>query len=910
MNVRTCIAAVLVLVGGLLAALGGEGARILGTACLLAVGLWLLDLARARGWLRLGPAWLREALGPGLIVALATVLYGRLLLGDMPVNHDHPIMLLRAWITGSELLPSGRLSGISQIMFGGYPANTLYPMGTDLLVCAMRWLGLGLVSWETAYAWALYLAVLAYPLGLYALGRRMGGPVAGALAGLLGLIDRGAWFEGGWDFNLSWGVWSMGLSFSMCLWSLWTFERLARLAGRPGLWLGAALSTAYAVICHPMALAILGTGLPVLLVVMLLQGQLGAPGRWLARVTGALVLAFALTAFWLLPFVAHQAWYEPLASAYRPYTEVVRGLLSGALLAAMAPALALGGLLGLALGARRGAPTALGWLLWTGLLLFLSSDTFLSSFDVLDRLPSLGQLQLERFMYPCRAALLLGAGLLSALLVERAAPGPSLTPPPTPWRVHGLRALAALALAPLLVLAPQAAPLPWFAPARPLDWASQTPWVADLRAAADHLLRLRRGPEPPRRVAVLTAKDDHSLMLLPVLTGLPIFKVGFTPENNYRLKFTSREPAVWRAVGVTHALSLGPQPGAELEELGRYGRLVLYRFRGAPTPRAALTGPGEAAFERDEPERLEVRLKGTGPQSRLTLLAPRYALWSAELDGQPLPIDGARVGDSPDVFMSLPARDGRLTVRYRNGVAEWLGRGLSALGLAIALLLCAAWLAPGLRARLARWLGPWGERARLATTLAALVLGALGALALLLRLALPGASPFPGQRVVTRLADLLPEARAALVRPERSESCQPFDGQRLRCPGPEWNFSGLVLFSADQIIRRCIWLHPVEGARHTLTFEGVELGDHLRGFCALDDRVLLPNDHRDVELVVSIDGQELGRAACPARRGWHAWSFPTPGLVGRRAEVSIASQAAFTGRRHFCFTAYATREDP
>jgi len=151
---------------------------------------------------------------------------------------------------------------------------------------------------------------------------------------------------------------------------------------------------------------------------------------------------------------------------------------------------------------------------------------------------------------------------------------------------------------------------------------------------------------------------------------------------------------------------------------------------------------------------------------------------------------------------------------------------------------------------------------------------------------------------------------AALVRPERSESCQPFDGQRLRCPGPEWNFSGLVLFSADQIIRRCIWLHPVEGARHTLTFEGVELGDHLRGFCALDDRVLLPNDHRDVELVVSIDGQELGRAACPARRGWHAWSFPTPGLVGRRAEVSIASQAAFTGRRHFCFTAYATREDP
>jgi hypothetical protein len=659
-----------------------------------------------------------------------------------------------------------------------------------------------------------------------------------------------------------------------------------------------------------MAVAILGTGLPLLLLVMLLQGQLGAPGRWLARVTGALGLAFALTAFWLLPFLAHQAWYEPLASAYRPYADVVRGLLSGALLSAMAPALVLGGLLGLLLGAKRGAPMALAWLLWTGLLLFLSSDTFLLSFDVLDRLPSLGQLQLERFMYACRAAWLLGTGLLAALLLERPAPRPTGAPPPAPWRVHGLRVMAALALAPLLALAPQASGLPWFAPTRPLDWASETPWVRDMRAAADYLEHLRTGPEPPRRVALLAAKDDHSLMLLPVFSGLPIFKVGFTPENNYRLKFTSRAPEVWRAVGVTHALSLGPQPSAELEELARFGRLVLYRFRGAPMPRATLTGPGSAALELDLPEELTVRLTGTEPDSRLTLLAPRYALWSAELDGQPLPVDGASVGDSPDVFMSLPARDGLLRVRYRNGAAEWLGRGFTALGLALVALLFAAWLAPGLRARLTRVLGPWSERVRLATTLAALVLGGLGALALLLRLVLPGASPFPGQRVVTRLADHLPEAHAALVRPDRTEPCQPFDGQRLRCPGPEWNFSGEVLFSADQTIRRCIWLHPVEGASHRLTFGAVELGDHLRGFCALDDRVLLPNDHRDIELVVAVDGRELGRVSCPARRGWHSWSFPTPGLVGRRAEVSIASQAGFTGRRHFCFTAYATQEDP
>ncbi len=907
MRARGSIAAALATAGLLLAALGGQGARLVGVAVLLGVGFWFVELARARGWSKRAPTWLWEWLGPTLIVGLATALYGRLLLGDFPVNHDHPIMLLRAWITGSELLPSGRLAGVSGAMFGGYPANTLYPMGTDLLVCALRGLTGGLASWETAYAWAVYLAVLAYPLGLYALGRRLGGPLAGALAGLAGLIDRGAWFQGGWDFNLSWGVWSMGLSFSMCLWSLWSCERLARHAGRPWLWLGAATSTAYAVVCHPMAIAILGTGLPLLFLVMLLEGQLGAPGRWLARVSGALALAALLCAFWVLPFIAHQDWYEPLASSYRPFADVLRGLLSGNLLVAMAPALAIGGLVGLLLGALRSAPTALFWLLWTGLLLFFSSDSSLLAFDLLERLPSLGQLQFERFMYAARAALLLGAGALVAALVSGLAARGSAA---GGWRAHGLRALAALALAPLVALAPQAAPLPWFAPARPLDWASETPWVQDLRAAADHLQRLRAGPEPPARVAVLAAKDDHSLALLPVLTGLPIFKVGFTPENNYRHKFSSRDPAVWRAVGVTHALSLGPQPGPDLEELGRHGRLVLYRFRGAPAPRAALSGPGQALVERDEPEDVEVRLTGTGPGSRLTLHLPRYALWRAELDGEPLEIEGASVGDSPPVYMSLPARDGLLRLRYRNGAAEWLGRALTVLGLLACGLLVALGLRPALGRRLALRLGAWVERARRATTLAALALLGLAALALTLRLLLPAPSPFPGQAIVTRVADLLPTARAELLRPGRAEPCQPFDGQRLRCPGPEWNFSGEVLFSADQTIRRCVWLHPVEGARHSLTFEGVRLGDHLRGFCGLDDRVLLPGDRHDVELTLSIDGQELGRVTCPARRGWHAWSFPTPGAMGREARVTFASQASFNGRRHFCFTAYTTREEP
>jgi hypothetical protein len=882
---------------------GAQGVRLAGAAALLWAGLWLLGEARSRGWHARCPAWCREAVGPALLIGLAVALYGRLLAGDLPLNHDHPVMLLRAWITGTQMLPSGRLSGISPALFAGYPANTLYPMGTDLLVSGVRGLSLGWVSWQTAYCWAVFLAVLAYPLALYALGRRLAGPLAGLLAGALGLVDRGAWFEGGWDFNLNWGVWSMGLSFSLCLWSLWSTERLARTPGRLGPFLGTAASTAGAVLCHPMAVAILGTGLPLLLGVMLLTGRLGAPGLWLARVAGALGLAAALSAFWLVPFMAHQAWYEPLASAHRPYAEVLRGLLSGNLLAAMAPALALGGLVGLGLAARRGAPTAAFWLLWCGLLLFFSSHELLTDFGLLDRVPALGQLQFARFMYAVRAGLLLGCGALVQALWSSGLP---TAPAPGGWRVHGLRGLAALALAPAVALSPQVGALPWFTPTRTMDWASTSPLWPDLQATAARLEALRADPHhPPGRVALLAAKDEHVLLMLPVLTGLPAFKVGFTPENNYRYKFSSRSPEVWRAVGVTHAVALGPQPGPGLAELARFGRLVLYRFVEPPLPRAVLTGPGRVELLLDEPEAIELRIEGAGPDSRLRVHAARFGLWRAELDGQPWTIEGERVDDSPEVFMALAAQDGILRLRYSNGAAEWLGRGLSALGLAIFLLLAAAAALPRLGRRLTTAL----ERARVTAVAGLLVVLGLGAAGLGLRLVSPGPSPFPGQRVVARLAEHLPAASGQLVRPGRTEPCEPFDGLRIRCPGPEWNFSGQVLFSADQVIRQCIWLHPVEGARHEVHFEPVPLGDHVRGFCALDDRVLLPNDPRAIELLVSLDGVELGRVSCPARRGWHPWAFATPDGPGRQGRLTFASEATFTGRRHFCFSAYTTRSE-
>jgi len=326
-------------------------------------------------------------------------------------------------------------------------------------------------------------------------------------------------------------------------------------------------------------------------------------------------------------------------------------------------------------------------------------------------------------------------------------------------------------------------------------------------------------------------------------------------------------------------------------------------------PAAQLQGPGRVEVLSESREALDVRLTGTGPGSRLIVHRARYALWRATIDDRPVEISGARIADSPEIFMSLPASDGVLRLRWEDGAAEWIGNLLSGLAL---LALALVGLA-GRLGRLAWWPGErlhaWAVPAGDAVTLAGLAGGGLVGLWLLLRLLLPAGSPFADREVLVDLADHLPEARAEVIRSGRAEPCQPFDGIQHTCPGPRWNYVGEVILSADHKLRQCVWLHPIQGARLSVSFPDVELGEFVQGACALDDRVVEPPQPHDVDLIVQLDGQQIGRFTCPARRGWHPWEARTPGRTGSRGRITIQSEASFTGRRHFCFTAYTTVDE-
>jgi len=896
-------------------------------------------------------SWLAELAGPALLLALCIFFYGRLLLGDIPVNHDHPVFLFRAWHTAWLLGHQGSALGYSPFMFVGLPANGLYPLGVDFLVIGVKLLGLWLISWETAYAWALFIFILLGTGSLYALGRAAGGRVCGTLAGALWLLDRGAWFQGGWSFSLDWGVWSMGLSAALSTWAVYFFWKMIYQPGRRWFLLGAA-AVGGAVLSHPMAVAILGLALPLLVICEGLRESPGGFSGWLPRATGAGLLGLGLCAFWLVPFVARREWFEPLGYHWTDYPEMVRRFWEGKLFEDTAPLVLMGGALGLLWAAGRRIPFGFFFLITSGIFLYIASDSFFLDVGALEKFPSLANLQTERFAYFIRVGLLLGLSLALTLpwrdKEEVAGARPCLRLATRRFRAEALKlwaasptraapsensalnfevknstsnensakkqisqdkawmrylkvALVGAALGPLLVYLPRVGELPYLTPKEPLQWASKSESYANLKQAAAFINRMDR--RQIGRVAVKAYRHDHLMAMFPVLTGLPIFKSGFTPQNNTLYKVESEDPAVWRETGVTHALTEGPMNRPDFTELGRFGRLFLYRIENADPASARLEGPGELSVLEDRPERLVVELRGTSAESRLTIRRARYALWRARINGEPVEILPHNLSDQP-LMMEIAAREGRLELEYRAGFFEWAGGIISLLALLlfVALGLSGLGKAKPYYEKLLHFLA---AKSRLITLIILLAAG-LMVFAVLVKLLLPAPSHLEGRKVVTDFTKILEGGRAEIVTAGRATPC-PFQGERHACPNHPWIFAGPVVLSADNLIRRCVWLHPVDASEFFLHFDEVELADRLEGYYGMSDEVNYNSDLGPVEFTVYLDGQPAGKFTSPPRRGWSHWEVDTSARRGERARVSFSSKAAFCGKRAFCFTAYITR---
>lgn len=698
---------------------------------------------------RLDRAW------PSLVVlAFAAWLIWPVPLGHMPMSADHTVHLARIAMTGARLVEHGSLSGWEPTWFFGFPLGDLYPQLGDLLVIAIRGLSLGLLDWPQAYALGFFGVFALQGLVLIRVGRLFGvGAWPGVVAALLLLGDPGFTREGGWMYTVQFGVWPQALATSL----LWLgFGELAQalglrltssLAGAERgppepirACLRAALAFACALLAHPIAAPsmVVGFGLFTLIVVP------RAEPRWrtsLARIGLVGALALLLAAWWWVPMLEHKAWMASYGWLFAPLDTMLGWLREHGRWAQRMPgAVGYLALLGMLL-ALRPSPRALMLRFVAALALvqwlLASSDAYW--LPRLDRLSDgFSHLQWQRFLIAAKPGLYLCAGAALVLPLAWA------------WALHrsslhralaGVGALALVSASVVMgervVVEQREAMAHYEVGSVQLD-RMPGPDAAAFEASYREFLAWANQQwqtrEHEHRIAVRESRNLHWFMDAPVWQPTPIYKLGFTPGDNFVHKPEHARPELLDALGVRWVLSNTRSTRAQPGEVARFGTLAVREHRGHPRELAWIEGAGEVELLESDLRGgvVRVRVRGSVAGSRLVFGIAGYPRWHATIAGEPVawievpvwgdaePVTpeqrrsgvlrgGKALGDDGSeptlLAIDLPALDeAEIELRYdEHTTREWLAEPLSLLAwLAVLVALLGGERAPALRVR--EWL--------------------------------------------------------------------------------------------------------------------------------------------------------------------------------------------------------------
>jgi hypothetical protein len=607
------------------------------------------------------------ALTPALWLALRAA-------SEIPLSHDHPTHLFKAWHFWTEMLGRGRLHGWSQFWAFGAPFGELVPSGGESWVALFRALTLSLLPWDRTYALAFGAMLVLQALAAFVFGRRYFGALTGVLAAWITSFDPGAMLEGGWAWHAEWGVWPVTLAVSFMLLGLERLEQVLRCCrtrdvALAGGWLAAALLT------HQLVLLLLVIAVPLLLMDQRQRSE-PAPLAHCAAAVGALAFAGALASAFLVPFLARTGEAQDLGATGESLAEMSRRVVELEVFQHLWRPIQGLALLGAWLALRARRPGALYLAGCALLLVLLSSDLLINTLHLERALPMLAKIENNR--------MLLGAKLfwfpLAAHAVVELARWPASVAQQRRWPrwlIHG--ALASIAL---LLLAPGARQLYQTQLQKPIVGERDLPEWQDLQGFIAWSAQLRRDTAEPYRIAYLFHRDQqHNDLLatvLPAYNATPMYKVGYTPAQIYKRLPTTDEDELFRALGVKYLLTSYRQRRPSLELERRFGQFLLYRFRDYQPDPFTLTGGGQASLLELSPERVRVQLSGTSPESRLKLHVASYPRWRATLAGTQVPITTVPVtGADYPVLMEVPAHDGELVLEYAYRWPDWAGLALS-----------------------------------------------------------------------------------------------------------------------------------------------------------------------------------------------------------------------------------------
>lgn len=610
-----------------------------------------------RGGWRTAAAWL--SLLPALVQAFP-------LFWKTPLSHDHPTHLFKAWHFWTEMLGQWRLRGWSHFWGFGFPSDEFVPSGGEIWVSLFRALSLGQLTWLRTYALAFAAFLLLKPLTAFLFTRRYFGPGAGVIAAWLTSVDAGEFSEGGWAWNVEWGVWPVSLA--MCF-LLLSFLQLGAVLGtgqarhvlRAGLWSTAALLT------HQIALLVLALVVPLLLLGQCSRRRPLPPLR-VAQTLGAALLGFALPAATLLPFLARSQYTLDLGGANQSLTEVATRLLELRTFANVPPLVHGLGLLGGWFVLRDG-PRSARFIALAALVFLLASSNLLTGVLHLERiLPSLIKIENARCLLVAKLFWYPLAGHACVEVAKRLRPLWS--------RVSsGRGGLAALALSAGATLMGSTLPQLYTSRSqKQIQGEAETEFFADLQQVWAWSRELHAQHDGHYRIAYYMPHGDHLATLAPVYDQTLLYKIGVTPTQIFDGLPLNDGRDLLKALSIEYVVSWKPLDAPLFELERNFGSLRLYRFKDYDPNPFDVLGPGHAELLEFAPERVRIRLSEMGPWSRLRIHVGSIDRWQAQIAGTAVPISTVPAqGVEDPVLMEVPARDGELLLRYVYRWSDWLG---------------------------------------------------------------------------------------------------------------------------------------------------------------------------------------------------------------------------------------------
>jgi len=862
----------------------------------------------------------RAALGDALAVAVLGLLAFAILpeaaMGRRPVDHDHTVHFFKAWNLWENFIAEGRLRGWSHLWFAGYPAQYLYPIGTDLFVGFVKYATFGALSLGAAYGVAFFLFYLFKALAIYALARVSVGAWAGLLAGIFYLGDEGSFRFGGWVYTAVWGVWPQGLSITFGLFAMACLPGiLKRRSWWPviafGLFLGMALLT------HPVQIIHFALVGPVALLAAMLASDVDGK-----RLSGAFRLSIGylagigIASVWIVPFLSVSEFSEKYGVGWRTLYETGSDLyelhfIDGSWV--FATALGVVGLVVL-LFSRKTIQTFIG--LMTFVLLSASATNILADFNFVELSDSFKFVQWQRISMLLKPFLFIAAGAaivqVVTLLADRFDTASDDERSPVSRWSMAARIFVVLSLVlPLSYGFVDTVRKKQFL--RNLTEVQQRP----RRAAIEKFVKWANQEWDDRevpfyRVAAYVSHDDHSFVDVGVRIPMPMYKTGFMPAAIYRHKPKAKSVETFEELNVRYVLAPRKLPARSYELVEDLGQSTyVYELKTWKKDPFVVHGNGEVELVSWADEEIVLRA-AEGSSGRLQLNVSYFDRWRAYRDGEALEI--ATETSSADKylgFMSVDLAPGTYRFAFERQAPELWGWILFVLGLGlIALLVLFELGKPALFGRakallqdVIDWIEifeDWQKPALARAAFAGLV--AIGLTVSALAYWTPPLykdKKSPG--VIYDFTDHL--ARADVF--EGTRRCGHVLG-RHHCGDNEWEHVYATFRDVGDDWRTCVWAHPPKSNKPLkIRFRDVPRGGQIEGWYGISASGQV-RQNWPVKFSVAVDGIELDELTTTDDEKRYTFALDVP-EGDDEMDVTFDISADNNARRHFCFRAAVTR---